>query len=123
MGQDTKSQMIKIGLVSIALCIACPIEAHAALKASVNAVIAGMKFLPQILSIAAYIYGAGTVLAGAWKLKTHAEEPAKASLLQGLSRIGIGGAFSALPALITWVNNSLAMGNFKLLFQSLTHIT
>jgi hypothetical protein len=65
---------------------------------------------------------AGTIFSGAWKLKSHAEDPSKAPLMQGVSRIAIGGAFSVLPALMAYVNSSLSIGNFRLLFHSLGKI-
>ena len=115
-------RMIRAILAAIAIWLACPLEAHAALQSSVDAVISSMKYIPFALSVAAYMYGAGTVLAGAWKLKSHAEEPSKTPIMQGVTRIAIGGTVSSLPALIGYVNNSLRIGDIKLLFHSMGKI-
>jgi type IV secretory pathway TraG/TraD family ATPase VirD4 len=105
-GAKLRSVTVQASLVTTALWLGCPSEAHAELQSTVNAVIASMQYLPRILSIAAALYGAGTIFSGAWKLKSHAEDPSKAPLMQGVSRIAIGGAFSVLPALMAYVNSS-----------------
>jgi hypothetical protein len=60
----------------------------------------------QILSYASYVMGGVFVIAGAMKLKAHAENATQAPLQHGFSRIGVGAALLALPYLMGLANST-----------------
>jgi hypothetical protein len=117
------SEIITCTVATVAIWLFSAEMAQAAMVASVESIVASMRDLPTVLSGAAYLYGAGTVLEGANRLKKYSEDPTKGGAWGSIARIGIGGSFAALPMLIGWINNSLSIGNGSLRFDRLQKIT
>ncbi len=79
------------------------------LAGSVGTVGTGISNIPGIISGIAYILGAAMIVAGAFKLRAHVENPLQEPIQKGVIRIVIGAALAALPALIGWAQSSIAV--------------
>ncbi len=107
-----------------ALALLLPEAAQAQqLKDTVAAVQAGIAQVPALISGFAYIMGSGMMIAGAMKLRAHAENPLQEPLQKGLVRLAIGAAIAGLPALAQWANVSLSIGNDTVDYKPLPNVS
>ena len=115
---------IQYGLMATLITLALPEVGHAQnLTATTQALVAGLKDMPVIISGVSYLFGGLLVLGGANKLKMHAENPQQTPMSHGLVRIGMGGMIAGLPPFMGWVNNTLAIGNGNVGFKRLDRIS
>ena len=92
------------------------------LQQSVTSLKQGIGEIPTIISGFAYMLGAGMMIAGAMKLRSHAENPTSEPLQKGLVRLGVGAVIAAMPAFATWANTTLANEGQSLQYQPLDSI-
>jgi hypothetical protein len=63
--------------------------------------------VPQVLSMGAYVAGAGIGMNGVLKLRAHSENPGQTPISHGAGRLAAGGALIALPWVLSNAVNSL----------------
>lgn len=71
---------------------------------------ANTGFLPAFLTAAAYLFG---VVMGVWgilKIRDHVLNPQQTTIFEGVSRLIAGGAFFALPLIVSVLDNTIANG-------------
>jgi hypothetical protein len=124
MTNERITEIAKFGALFALVAFACPHEAYAGnMQITVKGVLEAMQDLPIIVSGAVYIWGGGTILAGANRLKMHAENPQQTRLSDGVTRIAVGGMTASLPTLIGWINNTFSIGDNQVHFHSLGRIS
>ncbi len=67
-------------------------------------------FLPAFLTAAAYLFGVVMGVWGVLKIRDHVLNPQQTSIFEGISRLIAGGAFFALPLVVSVLDNTLAAG-------------
>jgi len=67
--------------------------------------------IPYVVTVIGYIIGAVLMLSGALSLKKHAENPATEPLGKGLGRLIIGAIITAIPALLSMLQESSKLGD------------
>lgn len=118
-----RNLIFKIGFVAFVIACSLPSVAMAnGLQSSTEAIIQAIQYMPIIISGIAYLHGGATVLAGANKLKQHAEDPTKTPMGQGISRIVLGGTISSLPTFMGWLQSSLGVGGGHFSFERMSLI-
>jgi hypothetical protein len=63
--------------------------------------------IPKMLSMGAYVAGAGIGMNGVLKLRAHSENPGQTPISHGAGRLAAGGALIALPWVLSNAVNSL----------------
>lgn len=69
------------------------------------------KGLPNMISMVAYIGGAGLGVSGVMKLKDHVENPGQNPMKNALVRLGAGGGLLAVPFVTTAMQGSISDGD------------
>jgi hypothetical protein len=77
------------------------------LSTSTSTVHNGLLNMPNVVTGACYILGAGILGAGLLKLKMYAEAPGQTPLSHGLGRVCVGALLVGAPALTGWLQTSL----------------
>ena len=101
-------------LTAAVIAVALPFPAAWAesdLSTSVTSLQSGIAHVPQIVAGIFYIGGAALTGAGLLKLKAHAENPTSEPLGKAMGRLVAGMGLLALPAVGSWLNNSVGLGN------------
>lgn len=71
-------------------------------------IIDALEDLPGLISAAAYLAGLYFGVIGILKLKEHVEDPNKAELREGVTRLLIGGAFFSIPTIFAAMYNAVS---------------
>ena len=90
-----------------------PAFATAGFQAVAGKIVTSTSTLPNLISMLAYIGGAGLAVAGIFKLKQHVDNPGQAPMKDGLIRLGAGGGLLALPAVLTAMKTTVGTATFS----------
>ncbi len=115
-----KSELFKLGVLTALIVAAMPELSLAAedLNSWTKTVATEEgTAIPYVVTVIGYIIGAVLMLSGALSLKKHSENPATEPLGKGLGRLIIGAIITAIPALLSMLQESSKLGSDEAEFR------